>query len=260
MNLTLHVWRQNGANQQGRFVQYEVRNVSPDMSFLEMLDVLNEDLITKGEDPVAFDHDCREGICGSCGFVINGIAHGPRRGTTVCQLHMRSFNDGDTLYLEPWRAKGFPVMKDLVVDRSAFDRIMQAGGFVSVSTGSAPEANSLPVPREDAELSMDAAECIACGACVAACPNASAMLFTAAKLSHLGLLPQGQPERHPRVLSMVARMEQEGFGGCTNIGECEAACPKRISLDFIARMYRDYISAHVRRGSKASTKATAGVG
>jgi succinate dehydrogenase iron-sulfur subunit len=260
MNLTLHVWRQRGANDQGRFVQYEARNISPDMSFLEMLDVVNEDLIIKGEDPIAFDHDCREGICGMCGFVINGLAHGPRRGTTVCQLHMRSFKDGDTLYLEPWRARGFPVRKDLMVDRSAFDRIIQAGGFISVSTGSAPEANSLPVPKADAELSMDAAECIACGACVAACPNASAMLYTAAKLSHLDLLPQGQPERFQRVLSVVARMEQEGFGSCTNIGECEAACPKEISLDFIARMNRDYIKASLRRGGKASRKTGAGAG
>jgi succinate dehydrogenase / fumarate reductase iron-sulfur subunit len=260
MNLTLHVWRQKGANDQGHFVQYAARDVSPDMSFLEMLDVINEELIAKGDDPIAFDHDCREGICGMCGFVINGIAHGPRRGTTVCQLHMRSFKDGDTLYLEPWRAKGFPIMKDLIVDRRAFDRIIQAGGFISVSTGNAPEANGLPVPKEDAELSMDAAECIACGACVAACPNASAMLFTSAKLSHLGLLPQGQPERYQRVLSMVARMEREGFGSCTNIGECEAACPKGISLDFIARMNRDYLKANLRHGSKASRKSSAGTG
>jgi succinate dehydrogenase / fumarate reductase, iron-sulfur subunit len=260
MNLTLHVWRQKSATDQGRLVQYEARNVSPDMSFLEMLDVVNEELIAKGEDPIAFDHDCREGICGMCGFVINGIAHGPRRGTTVCQLHMRSFKDGDVLYLEPWRAKAFPVMKDLIVNRRAFDRIIQAGGFISVSTGNAPEANGLPVPKEDAELSMDAAECISCGACVAACPNASAMLYTAAKVSHLGLIPQGQPERYQRVLSMVSKMEQEGFGSCTNIGECEAACPKEISLDFIARMYRDYIKANLVRGTKASRKTGAGAG
>src|SRR5687767_2722426 len=245
MNLTLHVWRQKHANDKGRFVQYEARNISADMSFLEMLDVVNEELIAKGEEPIAFDHDCREGICGSCGFVINGIAHGPRRGTTVCQLHMRSFKDGDTLYLEPWRARAFPVVKDLIVDRSAFDRIIQSGGFISVSTGSAPEANSLPVPKEDAELSMDAAECIGCGACVAACPNASAMLFTAAKVSHLGLLPQGQPERSARVLAMVAQMDAEKFGTCTNHYECEAACPKSISVEFIARMNRDYIRATV---------------
>jgi succinate dehydrogenase / fumarate reductase iron-sulfur subunit len=243
MHVTLHVWRQKSATDPGRFVQYEARNVSSDMSFLELLDVVNEDLIVKGEDPIAFDHDCREGICGACGFVINGVAHGPRRGTTICQLHLRSFKDGDTLYLEPWRARGFPVVKDLVVDRRAFDRIIQAGGFISAPTGSAPEANSSLVPKQAAELSMDAAECIGCGACVAACPNASAMLFTGAKVSHLGLLPQGQPERYQRVLAMVARMEQEGFGSCTNIGECEAACPKGIRLEFIARLNRDYIKA-----------------
>lgn len=258
MNLTLHVWRQKHANDKGRFVKYEARNISADMSFLEMLDVVNEGLIAEGEEPIAFDHDCREGICGTCGFVINGIAHGPRRGTTVCQLHMRSFKDGDTLYLEPWRAKAFPVIKDLVVSRSALDRIIQSGGFISVSTGSAPEANSLPVPKEDAELSMDAAECISCGACVAACPNASAMLFTAAKVSHLGLLPQGQHERYQRVLAMAARAEQEGFGSCTNIGECEAACPKSISLDFIGRMNRDFMKASFIRGSKASRKSWSG--
>jgi succinate dehydrogenase / fumarate reductase, iron-sulfur subunit len=258
MNLTLHVWRQQHAHDQGSFVQYEARDVSPDMSFLEMLDVVNEGLITRGDEPIAFDHDCREGICGMCGFVINGIAHGPRRGTTVCQLHMRSFKDGDILYLEPWRAKAFPVIKDLIVNRSAFDRIIQSGGFISVSTGGAPEANSLPVSKEDAELSMDAAECIGCGACVAACPNASAMLYTAAKVSHLGLLPQGQPERYQRVLSMMARAEQEGFGSCTNIGECEAACPKEISLDFIGRLNRDFIKASFLKGSKASRKSWAG--
>ena len=258
MNLTLHVWRQKHANDKGRLVRYEARNISPDMSFLEMLDVVNEELIGKGEEPIAFDSDCREGICGTCGFVINGIAHGPRRGTTVCQLHMRSFKDGDTLYLEPWRAKAFPVTRDLIVNRSAFDRIIQAGGFISVSTGGVPEANGLPVSKEDAELSMDAAECIGCGACVAACPNASAMLYTAAKVSHLGLLPQGQPERYQRVLSMMARAEQEGFGSCTNIGECEAACPKQISLDFIGRMNRDFMKASVIKGSKASRKSWAG--
>jgi succinate dehydrogenase / fumarate reductase iron-sulfur subunit len=258
MNLTLYVWRQKHAAERGRLVRYEARDVNPDMSFLEMLDVVNEELIAQGDDPIAFDHDCREGICGMCGFMINGIAHGPQRGTTVCQLHMRHFKDGDTLYLEPWRAHAFPIVKDLVVDRSAFDRIIQAGGFISVATGGAPEGNSLPVPKEDAELAMDAAECIGCGACVAACPNAAAMLFTAAKVAHLGLLPQGQPERYPRVLSMVARMEQEGFGNCTNIGECEAACPKGISLDFIARMNRDYIRANFRQGSKASRKSWTG--
>jgi succinate dehydrogenase / fumarate reductase iron-sulfur subunit len=258
MNLTLHVWRQKHANDKGQLVRYEARNISPDMSFLEMLDIVNEELIGKGEEPIAFDSDCREGICGTCGFVINGIAHGPRRGTTVCQLHMRSFNDGDTLYLEPWRARAFPVTRDLIVNRSAFDRIIQAGGFISVSTGGTPEANGLPVSKEDAELSMDAAECIGCGACVAACPNASAMLFTAAKVSHLGLLPQGQPERYQRVLSMMTRAEQEGFGSCTNIGECEAACPKQISLDFIGRMNRDFMKASVIKGSKASRKGVAG--
>jgi succinate dehydrogenase / fumarate reductase, iron-sulfur subunit len=252
MNLTLHVWRQKHAHDKGRFVRYEASNVSPDMSFLEMLDVVNETLIAKGEEPIAFDHDCREGICGTCGFVINGIAHGPRRGTTVCQLHMRSFKDGDILYLEPWRAKAFPVMKDLIVNRSAFDRIIQSGGYISVSTGSAPEANSIPVPKENAELAMDAAECIGCGACVAACPNAAAMLYTAAKVSHLGILPQGQPERYRRILNMVARMEQEGFGSCTNIGECEAACPKGIRLEFIARLNRDYIKASLWKSTLAS--------
>ena len=245
MNFTLHMWRQKHAHDQGGFVHYEARNIRPDMSFLEMLDGVNEGLITRGEEPIAFDHDCREGICGMCGFVINGIAHGPRRGTTVCQLHMRSFKDGATLYLEPWRAKAFPVIKDLIVNRSAFDRIIQSGGYISVSTGSAPEANSISVPKENAELAMDAAECIGCGACVAACPNAAAMLFTAAKVSHLGILPQGQPERYRRVLNMVVRMEQEGFGSCTNMGECEAACPKGIRLDFIARLNRDYITANL---------------
>jgi succinate dehydrogenase / fumarate reductase iron-sulfur subunit len=258
MNLVLHVWRQKHALDKGGFVRYEARNISSEMSFLEMLDVVNEELIVKGEEPIAFDHDCREGICGMCGFVINGIAHGPRRGTTVCQLHMRSFKDGATLYLEPWRAKGFPVAKDLIVNRSAFDRIIQAGGFISVSTGGTPEANSLPVPREDAELAMDAAECIGCGACVAACPNASAMLFTAAKVSHLGLLPQGQPERYTRVLSMMATAEAEGFGSCTNLGECEAACPKAISLDFIGRLNRDFIKASLIKGRKSSRKSWTG--
>src|SRR5919205_2838628 len=243
MNLTLHVWRQKHAHDKGHFVQYEARDISPDMSFLEMLDVVNEELIATGEDPIAFDHDCREGICGTCGFVINGIAHGPRRGTTVCQLHMRSFKEGDTLYLEPWRARAFPVIKDLIVNRSAFDRIIQSGGFISVSTGGAPEANSLPVPKEDAELAMDAAECIGCGACVAACPNASAMLFTAAKVAHLGLMPQGQPERDTRVLRMVAQQDAEDFGGCSNIGECSAVCPKGISMETISRLNHDLLGA-----------------
>jgi succinate dehydrogenase / fumarate reductase iron-sulfur subunit len=243
MNLTLHVWRQKNASDKGKMVQYEARDINPEMSFLEMLDVVNEGLITRGEDPIAFEHDCREGICGSCGFVISGVAHGPQRGTTVCQLHMRHFNDGDVLYLEPWRAKAFPVIKDLVVDRSAFDRIIAAGGYVSVSTGSAPDGNAIPIPKVAAELSMDAAACIGCGACVASCPNASASLFTGAKISHLGLVPQGQPERLSRAEAMVTRMNEELFGSCTNIGECEAVCPKGIKLEVIARMNRDFIKA-----------------
>jgi succinate dehydrogenase / fumarate reductase iron-sulfur subunit len=224
-------------------VQYEARNVNPDMSFLEMLDVVNEELTLKGEDPVAFDSDCREGICGMCGFMINGVAHGPRRGTTVCQLHMRKFKDGDALYLEPWRARAFPVIKDLVVDRTAFDRIIAAGGFISVPAGSAPDGNVILVPKQNAEIAMDAAACIGCGACVAACPNASASLFTAAKITHLGVLPQGQPERYDRVARMVAQTNTELFGSCTNIGECEAVCPKEIRLETIARMNRDFIKA-----------------
>src|SRR5947209_11404415 len=228
MKLTLHIWRQKSPNHIGSMVQYEHTTVNPHMSFLEMLDVLNEDLIAKGEEPVAFDHDCREGICGSCGFMINGVAHGPLPGTTVCQLHMRHFKDGDVLYLEPWRARAFPVVKDLAVSRSALDRIIAAGGFISVPTGSAPDGNAILVPKDSSERAMDAAACIACGACVAACPNAAAALFTAAKITHLGMLPQGQPERSQRVLSMVRQAMDEGFGNCTNIGECEAVCPKRI--------------------------------
>ena len=247
MNLTLHVWRQKNAADAGRLVKYEARDVSPDMSFLEMLDVLNEGLILEDQEPIAFDHDCREGICGSCGFMINGIAHGPERATTVCQLHMRHFKDGDTLYIEPWRAKAFPVIKDLVVDRGALDRIVEAGGFISVSTGSAPEANTIPVPKDDADLAMDAAACIQCGACVAACPNASAMLFTAAKAEHLDLLPQGKPEKDRRVINMVEAMDSLDFGSCTVIGECSAVCPKEISLDFITRMNRDYLKASLTR-------------
>ena len=247
MKFTLEVWRQKHVNASGRFVTYEATDISPDMSFLEMLDLVNEALILRGEDPIAFEHDCREGICGACGFMINGVAHGPRRATTVCQLHMRSFGDGEALTIEPWRAQAFPVIKDLIVDRCAFDRIIQAGGFISAPTGSAPEANSILVPKEDADVAFDAAACIGCGACVAACPNASAMLFTAAKVSHLGLLPQGQPERHDRVRNMVATMDREWFGSCTNMGECEAVCPKGISLDFIARMNRDLIAATFRR-------------
>jgi succinate dehydrogenase iron-sulfur subunit len=242
LKLTLYVWRQQSPRDAGKMARYEV-TANPDMSFLEMLDVMNEELSAKGEEPVAFEHDCREGICGSCGFMINGVAHGPKRGTTVCQLHMRSFKNGDVLYLEPWRAKAFPVLKDLIVDRTAFDRIIAAGGFISAQTGSAPDANAILVPKDHAERAMDAAACIGCGACVAACPNASASLFTAAKISHLGLLPQGQPERHERVLNMVAQAAQEEFGGCTNIGECEAVCPKEIPLEVIARMNRDYFSA-----------------
>jgi len=243
INLTLHVWRQKNRGAAGRFVTYQARGISTDMSFLEMLDVVNEDLIAKGEEPIAFDHDCREGICGQCGVVINGSPHGPRRATTSCQLHMRSFKDGDVLTLEPWRAAGFPVIKDLMVDRSAFDRIIAAGGFISIHTGNAPEANSVPVPKDDAELAMDAAACIGCGACVAACPNASAMLFVGAKVAHLNLLPQGQPERYRRATAMVNQMDAEGFGSCTNHAECEAACPKEIPISFIARLNHDCLKA-----------------
>jgi succinate dehydrogenase / fumarate reductase, iron-sulfur subunit len=249
MRIVLHVWRQPNAAAAGRMVRYEVPNVNTHMSFLEMLDILNEDLIAKGEDPVAFDHDCREGICGMCGCMVNGVAHGPLPGTTLCQLHMRHFKDGDELYLEPWRARAFPVVKDLVVDRSAFDRLIAAGGFISVSTGSAPDGNAVLVPKEYADRSMDAAACIGCGACVAMCPNASASLFMGAKLSHLGLLPQGQPERDRRVLAMESQANRELFGSCTNIGECEAVCPKDIKLEVIARMNRDFLRANwVGRG------------
>ena len=246
MRIHLKVWRQAGPAAPGRLVDYTVESVSPDMSFLEMLDVLNEGLIARGDDPVAFDSDCREGICGTCGFLVNGVAHGPDPGTTVCQLHMRRFEDNDRLTLEPWRARAFPLIKDLVVDRSAFDRIIAAGGFVSVSTGQAPEANAIPIHRDIVETAMDAAACIACGACVAACKNASASLFTAAKISHLGLLPQGQVERHQRVVAMVDQMDAEGFGHCTNEAECQAVCPKEIPIATIARMYRDYFKAAVR--------------
>ncbi len=245
MNVTLHVWRQKNATAKGQMVKYEVKNISPDTSFLEMLDIVNQELIARDEDPIAFDHDCREGICGMCSLMINGMAHGPEHATTTCQLHMRSFKDGDTIYVEPWRARPFPVLKDLIVDRGAFDRIIAAGGYISVSTGSAPEANVIPVPKENSDLAMDAAACIACGACVAACPNASAMLFTAAKVSHLALLPQGQPERHKRVIDMVRQMDDEGFGHCTNIGECSMACPKEISMDFIAMLNRELVKATV---------------
>jgi len=253
MNLKLHVWRQKNAQSDGRFVSYDAKAISPDMSFLEMLDVVNETLVHAGEDPIAFDHDCREGICGMCGVVVNGTPHGPRKATTTCQLHMRSFRDGDEIVLEPWRAKAFPVLKDLIVDRSAFDRIMASGGFVSVPTGSAPDGNDIPVAKRDADLAMDAAACIGCGACVAACPNASAMLFVAAKISHLGYLPQGQPERASRALKMVEQMDREGFGTCTNHGECSNACPKEIRQEFIARLNRDYLKASLfeRPESKA---------
>jgi succinate dehydrogenase iron-sulfur subunit len=247
MNLTLFVWRQPNSQVQGKMVRYEAKNVSDHMSFLEMLDVVNEELIAKGEDPIAFDHDCREGICGTCGMVINGVPHGPRKATTTCQLHMRTFKDGDTIYIEPWRAKPFPVLKDLVVDRGAFDRIIRAGGFISAPTGSPQDGNTIPVPKTAADLSMDAAACIGCGACVAACPNASAMLFTAAKVSHLGLLPQGQPERYRRAMNMIEQMDAEGFGTCTNHRECEASCPKEISIQFIARMNRDYLKSRLTR-------------
>ena len=241
MKIKLKVWRQAGPSAPGRFEEYTAADVSPESSFLEMLDVVNERLVLEGKDPIAFDHDCREGICGMCGMMINGVAHGPSKLTTTCQLHMRSFKDGDSITLEPWRASAFPVLRDLVVDRAALDRIIQSGGFISVATGSAQDANSLPISKMDADESMDAAACIGCGACVAACPNASASLFTAAKIGHLGLLPQGQPERYRRALSMVAQMDLEGFGGCTLFGECMSACPKGISIDFIKRMHGDYI-------------------
>jgi succinate dehydrogenase / fumarate reductase iron-sulfur subunit len=246
MNFTLKVWRQKDAGDHGGMVEYQAANILPDMSFLEMLDVVNEGLIAKGQEPIAFDSDCREGICGTCSLVVNGIAHGGRRGTTVCQLHMRHFQDGQSITIEPWRAKAFPVIKDLVTDRRAFDRIIQAGGFVSVNTGGAPDANTLPISKISSELSMDAAACIACGACVAACKNASAMLFVSAKVSHLSLLPQGQVERHERVANMVKKMDEEGFGNCTVTGSCEAVCPKEISLNFIARMNREYGKAMLK--------------
>lgn len=245
MNIFVRVWRQKNAEAEGKMVTYPVEGVDEHMSFLEMLDVLNDKLTLEGEDPIAFDDDCREGICGMCGIVINGIAHGPEQ-TTTCQLHMRSFSDGDVIDLEPWRADSFPVIKDLVVDRDAFDRIIQAGGYVSAPTGSAPEANNIPVNKEHADHAFEAATCIGCGACVAACPNGSAMLFTAAKITHLGLLPQGQPERHSRALDMVAQHDAEGFGSCTNIGECTAACPKEIPLSTISRLNRDLLGALVK--------------
>jgi succinate dehydrogenase / fumarate reductase, iron-sulfur subunit len=246
MNLTLQIWRQPDAKAPGRFETYSARGVIPDMSFLEMLDVVNEELIVRGEDPIAFDSDCREGICGTCSMMINGIAHGGQRGTTACQLHMRHFKDGDEIVIEPWRAKAFPVLKDLIVDRSAFDRIVQAGGFISVRTGGTPDGNAIPIPKDDQERAMDAAACIGCGACVAACKNASAMLFVAAKVSHLNTLPQGKVEKDRRVLNMVAAMDAEGFGNCTVTRSCEAVCPKEISLDFIRQMNKDYLLAALK--------------
>ncbi|MCL4848428.1 MAG: succinate dehydrogenase/fumarate reductase iron-sulfur subunit [Acidobacteria bacterium] len=243
MTLHLLVWRQAGPTSPGRLVPYKAEGVSPDMSFLEMLDVVNEGLIARGDDPIAFDSDCREGICGTCGCLVNGVPHGPDPGITVCQLHMRRFKDGDTITIEPWRARAFPIVKDLVVDRSAFDRIIQAGGYISMNVGAAPDANAIPIPKDIAEQAMDMAQCIGCGACVAACKNASAALFTSAKITHMGLLPQGVPERERRVLHMVEQMDVEGFGSCSNEGECEAVCPKDISIAGIARMNREYLRA-----------------
>lgn len=254
MDLTLHVWRQKSRETAGSFVTYKAAGISPDASFLEMLDVVNEGLIEKGEEPIHFEHDCREGICGSCGMMINGNAHGPMGGTATCQLHMRHFTDGEEVWIEPWRARSFPVIKDLIVDRSPLDKIIQAGGFISVNTGAAVEANTLPIPKAVQEQSMDAAECIQCGACVAQCPNGAAHLFTAAKISHLGLLPQGQPERYERVVTMVDVMEQH-FGSCTLFRECEAVCPKEISVSFIARMNRDYLKAKFKSNAKEEVAA-----
>ena len=246
MKLILHIWRQKNASSKGKMVRYEMTDANPDMSMLECLDVLNERIIASGEEPVTFEHDCREGICGSCGFMINGVAHGPLPATTVCQLSMRHFKDGDELYLEPWRAKAFPVLKDLMVERGAFDRIIASGGYISTPTGTAPDGNAILIPKPDADKAMDAAACIGCGACVAACPNAAAALFTGAKISHLGLLPQGQPERNARALRMVERMTDEQFGSCSNIGECEAVCPKEIRIEVISRMNRDFMRASCR--------------
>lgn len=257
MKVKLKVWRQKNTATPGRFETYDTPELNPNMSFLEMLDVVNEDLTTRGLDPIAFDHDCREGICGTCSLVINGKPHGPHRGVATCQTYLRSFKDGDTILVEPFRARPFPVLKDLIVNRKALDRIMQAGGFISVRTGSAPEANAIPVPKDVADRAMDAAQCIGCGACVAACKNASAMLFVAAKVSHLGLLPQGQPERYRRVVAMVEQMDREGFGACTVTGSCEAVCPKSISLDFIARMNRDYAVALLKGVGPAPLPAAA---
>lgn len=245
MDLTLKIWRQASAEDKGKFVNYKVGNISHDASFLEMLDILNEELVTKGDDPVAFDHDCREGICGACSLYINGRPHGPDKGITTCQMHMRNFKDGETITIEPWRAKPFPVIKDLMVDRSAFDKIIQAGGYVSVRTGGVPDANAIPIPKRDADLAMDAAACIGCGACVAACKNASAMLFVSAKVSQFALLPQGRVEAGERVQKMVAKMDELGFGNCTNTYACEAECPKEISVANIARMNREFLTAKV---------------
>jgi succinate dehydrogenase / fumarate reductase iron-sulfur subunit len=247
MKLTLNIWRQKDKNSKGQFENYKLNEVSPDMSFLEMLDVLNEDLLHKGDEPVAFDHDCREGICGACSMTINGRPHGPEKQTTTCQLHMRKFNDGETITIEPFRAKPFPVIRDLIVDRTSFDRIQQAGGFVSVNTGSSPDANAMPIAKVAADKAFDAAACIGCGACVAACPNGAAMLFTSAKIGQFALLPQGQPERKDRVIATVKQMDEEGFGACTNHYECEAACPKGISVEFIAMMNRDFMKASFTR-------------
>lgn len=258
MNLTLHVWRQKSRTDEGRMETYVAKNISPDMSFLEMLDVVNEDLIKHNKEPIAFDHDCREGICGSCGLMINGVAHGPEKATTACQLHMRHFEDGAHIYIEPWRAAAFPVIRDLIVDRSAFDRIIQAGGYISVNTGGAPDGNAIPIPKENAETAMDAAACIGCGACVAACPNASAMLFLSAKVTHLANLPQGQPERVQRVKKMVEQHDREGFGHCTNIYECEAACPKEIPATTITQLNRDYLLAITAGGGPGARKGGAG--
>lgn len=246
MNLTLYVWRQKNARDKGRMEKYEAKNISPDMSFLEMLDVVNEDLVEKDIDPIHFDHDCREGICGACSLVINGIPHGGKKGCTTCELRMRNFKDGDKIYIEPFRAKAFPIVKDLVVDRSALDRVIQAGGFISVNTGGAPDANAIPVPKNNAEESMDAAACIGCGACVAACKNASAMLFVSAKVGQFAMLPQGRVEREKRVNKMIAQMDIEGFGNCTNYYECEAVCPKEISVKFIAKMNREFMRTLVK--------------
>ncbi|MDB4875404.1 MAG: succinate dehydogenase iron-sulfur subunit [Gemmatimonadetes bacterium] len=257
MNLTLHVWRQTGPDTNGTMERYEARDVSPDMSFLEMLDVVNEGLVEAGQMPIAFDHDCREGICGSCGMMINGVAHGPSKGTATCQLHMRTFEDGASVYIEPWRSRAFPVIKDLVVNRGALDRIIAAGGFISAQTGGAQDANNIPVAKQDSDDAMDAAACIGCGACVAACPNGSASLFTAAKISHLGALPQGQPERNRRAQRMVLQMDSEGFGHCTLYGECQEACPKEISIDTIARMNRDFVGSTV---AAREEKALGGTG